>query len=69
MPMTNEQQQSLAESLIQSVAITDIHMPFGSMVVFMIKWAIAAIPALIILGLIYLMFFAVIVGMFRGSHF
>ena len=69
MPTTNEQQQSLPEPLVQSVAITDIHMPFGSMVVFMIKWAIAAIPALIILGLIYLVFFAVIVGMFKGSHF
>ena len=31
------------------VVVTDIQMPFGSMVVFMIKWAIAAIPAVIIL--------------------
>jgi len=29
--------------------IIDIQMPFGSMVTFMVKWAIAAIPALIIL--------------------
>jgi hypothetical protein len=27
-------------------------MPFGSMVVFMVKWALAAIPAMIILGAI-----------------
>jgi hypothetical protein len=29
--------------------IVDIRMPFGSMVVFMVKWAIAAIPAVLIL--------------------
>ncbi|MEH6555895.1 hypothetical protein [Pseudoalteromonas tetraodonis] len=32
------------------VVITDIKMPFWSMVGFMVKWAIAAIPAIIILG-------------------
>lgn len=31
------------------VVITDIKMPFWSMVGFMVKWAIAAIPAIIIL--------------------
>lgn len=31
------------------VVVTDIHMPFGSMVVFMVKWAFAAIPAMLIL--------------------
>ena len=34
------------------VTIEDIHMPFGSMVEFMIKWAIASIPAMIILFLL-----------------
>jgi hypothetical protein len=33
----------------QRVVVTDIGMSFGSMVVFMIKWALAAIPALLIL--------------------
>ena len=33
----------------QGVVVTDIRMPFWSMVVFMVKWAIAAIPAMIIL--------------------
>ncbi|MBC8207089.1 MAG: hypothetical protein ISR85_06260 [Kiritimatiellales bacterium] len=37
---------------VRSVVITDIRMSFGSMVVFMVKWAIAAIPAAIILFLI-----------------
>ncbi|QOP45442.1 hypothetical protein [Sulfurimonas paralvinellae] len=34
------------------VVITDIKMPFFSMVWFMVKWAIAAIPAFIILTLL-----------------
>jgi|GEM_PF-406142 len=34
----------------QRVVVTDLQMPFFSMVIFMVKWAIAAIPALIILG-------------------
>jgi hypothetical protein len=37
---------------VQPVVITDIHMPFWSMVVFMLKWAIAAIPAFIILKIL-----------------
>jgi hypothetical protein len=32
--------------------VKDVEMPFGSMVVFMIKWAIAAIPAAIVLIII-----------------
>ena len=31
------------------VIVTDVKMPFLSMVVFMVKWAIASIPAIIIL--------------------
>ena len=33
------------------VTVADVKMPFGSMVVFMVKWAIASIPAMIILVL------------------
>jgi len=33
----------------KEVVITDIKMPFFSMVVFMVKWVIASIPAFIIL--------------------
>jgi hypothetical protein len=33
----------------QAVVVTDIRMPFFSMVIFMVKWAIAVIPALFIL--------------------
>jgi len=42
------------------VVITDIKMPFLSMVVFMVKWAIAAIPAIIILSILG----AIIAGIF-----
>lgn len=34
----------------QNVIITDIKMPFFSMVIFMIKWVFAIIPAAIILA-------------------
>jgi uncharacterized membrane protein YvbJ len=36
------------------VTVIDIRMPFWSMVNFMVKWAIAAIPALIILSVIFM---------------
>ncbi len=45
-----------------NVRVTDINMPFLSMVVFMIKWAIASIPAMIILGIAG----AVMAGIFGG---
>ena len=31
------------------VIVTDVRMPFGSMVIFMVKWALASIPALLLL--------------------
>jgi len=37
---------------LRRVIVTDMRMPFLSMVVFMIKWVIASIPALIILTII-----------------
>jgi hypothetical protein len=49
-------------SNINQVEIVDIKMPFMSMVVFMVKAAIAAIPALIILTII----FALVTTLFGG---
>ncbi|MFN2317905.1 MAG: hypothetical protein ABR602_14645 [Gemmatimonadales bacterium] len=46
--------------------VTDIQMPFGSMVVFMMKWVIAAIPAMIILAILGGIIGAVLAGMFGG---
>ena len=37
---------------INLVTIVDIKMPFLSMVVFMVKWIIASIPAIIILAIL-----------------
>lgn len=37
----------------KEVKIVDMEMSFGNMIVFMVKWAIASIPALIILGVIF----------------
>ena len=44
------------------VGVTDIQMPFISMVVFMVKWALAAIPAFLVLGCIFAGLF-LLVGM------
>jgi len=48
---------------ISRVEIINIKMPFGSMVVFMVKWAIASIPAIIILWILFMMFGGVFVGL------
>ena len=44
------------------VNIVDIYMPFGSMVSFMVKWAIASIPALLILMIMFAIFSGFFVG-------
>ena len=48
------------------VTIVDVKMPFLSMVVFMVKAAIASIPAFIILSIIGTLFFSVLGGVFNG---
>ncbi len=53
------------ETNVQNVAVTDIRMPFLSMVVFMVKWAIAAIPALIILTVIGMFTFGILGALTR----
>jgi hypothetical protein len=51
------------EANIQRVVVTDIHMPFWSMVVFMVKWALASIPAIIILTVIAVLAWRVTAGL------
>lgn len=46
----------------QYVVVADVEMRFGSMVVFMVKWAVAAIPAALLLILLG----AFVVGMLGG---
>jgi hypothetical protein len=50
-----------------NVAVTDIHMPFVSMVIFMVKWAVASIPALIILMVAVMMSWGVLLAMFKTA--
>ena len=52
----------------QEVVVTDIKMPFMSMVVFMIKWAIAAIPAFILLSILFGVFTMIFGGLMGGMH-
>jgi hypothetical protein len=50
------------EGSSRNVIVTDIHMPFLSMVIFMVKWALASIPAIIILMLIASLFWRILLG-------
>lgn len=54
------------ESQNNKVTIVDIKMPFWSMVVFMVKWTIAAIPAILILAVLVTMIAGFLVGLFGG---
>jgi hypothetical protein len=62
--------ENVSGSPFTRVIVTDIHMPFGSMVGFMVKWVIASIPAIIILFLLALiasaLFGVVLLPFFKG---
>ena len=58
---SNEPEASTTD--VSRVEITDVKMPFGSMVIFMVKWAIASIPAIIILWLLFVMFGGLLAGL------
>jgi hypothetical protein len=51
------------------VVVTDIRMSFISMVVFMVKWVIASIPAFIILSIIFVVFAGVVGGFTNGARY
>lgn len=61
----NPNQSNNKNKETQTVKISDIKMPFGSMVVFMVKWAIASIPALIILMILFTIFGGFIMTIFN----
>ncbi|NMW19958.1 MAG: hypothetical protein HKK66_13305 [Chlorobiaceae bacterium] len=48
----------------QKVVVTDIRMPFWSMVIFMVKWVFASIPALVIFSMLISLIVAVITTLF-----
>jgi hypothetical protein len=60
--MSNESAIQAGPSSKQEVAVTDIRMPFGSMVLFMVKWAIASIPAVLILVVMTVSFWTLAIG-------
>jgi urea transporter len=51
----------------REVVVTDVKIPFWSMVVLMVKWAVAAIPALIFLLVIGAVASTVIAAVFGGG--
>jgi hypothetical protein len=51
---------------LQQVVVRDVKMNFGSMVVFMVKWVLASIPAMIILTLISLLIGMITRGIFSA---
>ncbi len=55
----------------EEVVVTDVRIPFGSMVVLILKWTLASIPAMIvmvILGMVAAGIFAGVFGaMFSGG--
>lgn len=48
--------------MANEVIVTDIKMPFLSMVILMVKWAVASIPAFIILAILWTVVFALVGG-------
>ncbi|HMB84713.1 MAG TPA: hypothetical protein VKI40_11760 [Terriglobales bacterium] len=51
----------------REVVVTDVKIPFWSMVVLMVKWAVAAIPALIVLLVIGSVVSMVMAAIFGGG--
>ncbi|HEX8030328.1 MAG TPA: hypothetical protein VF491_17760 [Vicinamibacterales bacterium] len=58
--------EQVESSQIQRVTVIDVNMPFGSMVAFMIKWALAAIPAFLILAFVGFFLSAALAGVLSG---
>ena len=58
------EETSLQEIKDKSVYVKDLDIPIKSMVIFMVKWAIASIPAFIILAIIGAIFFAMFGALF-----
>lgn len=50
----------------QEIVVTDIRIPFWSMVVLLVKWALAAIPAMIILLVIGMILSMIVAAFFGG---
>ena len=51
-----------------NIVVTDIKMPFRSMVNFMVKWTLASIPAMLFLGIIGWLFFHTLVAVLTSGN-
>ena len=63
---SSESVRLVTSSRVVPVVVTDFQMPFASMVGFMVKWAIAAIPAVFILLAIFAILSALLGGFFAS---
>jgi hypothetical protein len=61
------QQEAEMADTTNTIVVTDIKIPFWSLVVLMVKWALAAIPAVIILIAIGTVFSALAGFLFGGA--
>jgi hypothetical protein len=71
-PNTNKSLQEKLDKELEyikpkPVVVLDIKMPMDSMMIFMIKWAIASIPALIILCVIFGIVFGILGGILTST--
>lgn len=55
----------MSDQEVKKVVVVDLEMPFFSIVVLMVKWALASIPAIIILAVIL----SFVSGLMRGLVF
>jgi hypothetical protein len=53
---------------VQEIVVTDVRIPFVSMVVLLVKWALAAIPAIIVLISISVAISMVFGALFGGMY-
>jgi hypothetical protein len=53
---------------VQQVSVRDVSMPFGSMVVFILKWTLASIPAMLIIFLVAMVLAGLFGGMFMAMR-
>jgi len=53
---------------VQEIVVTDVKIPFVSMVVLLVKWALAAIPAIIILIIIGVVISMILSALFGGMY-
>ena len=67
----DEQKSHEEQKVVVTCQVTDIRMPFWSMVVFMVKWVFASIPAMIIFSVVAALVMAVmslLCGSLWGFH-